>query len=117
MASGARTFFEGLLGFVTPFSLTGRLLLEQELRACDVDPSVLPRACIDEFVNMIVAHSKERASRLNEYWKSEAVEAVEMTAPVIAGVMQGHLKADHEFFDTNAILDVLRKHGVRVPTT
>jgi hypothetical protein len=111
MASGARTFFEGFLGFVTPFRVTGRLLLEQELRSCDVDPSILPRACIDEFVNMIVEHSKELASRLDGYWKSEAVEAVEMTAPVIAAVMQGHLNADHEFFDTTAILDVLRKHG------
>lgn len=32
---------------------------------------------------------------------------------MIAGVMQGHLKADNEFFDTAAILDVLRRHGVQ----
>ena len=110
------TFFEALVGYLTPISTTGRLLLEQELRECGVDTNKIPTACLQELTDVIVAHAKERAARLGENWKSVSVESIELSAGVIAGVLSGQIKEDNDTFEPGLIIETLRKHGVEVPT-
>lgn len=106
--------FYGLIGQLAPIRTTGRLLLERELRECGVDTSKLPKACLQELTDIIVAHAKERAARFGENWKATSADSIELSASVIAGVLNGQIKEDNELFEPALIVTTLRKHGVQL---
>jgi hypothetical protein len=106
-----RTFFGAVVGVLLPISFTGRLLLEHELHQNGVEPGTLPKACLQEFTDQLVADAKMRVRFTNEHWKSQAVETIERWAWFIAAVLQGRISpedVDHSIFL------ILRKHGVQV---
>lgn len=103
------TIFGALLSLIVPLRWTSRLYLEQQLRENGIDPSRLPRPCLQELADDVIAHAREDANVWRANVRAQVVQFTEGQAILIAQVLQGTASGG----DTNdRIRSVLRKHGV-----
>jgi hypothetical protein len=103
------TIFGALMSLILPLRWTGRLYLEQQLRENGVNTSKLPKACLQELADDVIAHAREDARTWRKNVRSQVVQFTKGSAILIAQVLKGTASGG----TTNErIRSVLRKHGV-----
>jgi hypothetical protein len=73
-----------MAGYLTPLETSGRLCLQEQLRIYGIDPKILPRACLEDFVANAIKIAKFSSKFGGGAIHSELINTLDIRAEIIA---------------------------------
>ncbi|WP_133126811.1 hypothetical protein [Legionella nagasakiensis] len=76
-----------MVGYLTPLEKSGRLCLQEQLRTYGINPNMLPRACLDDFVSSDIQYAEFSSKQKGVLIHSELISFLDMRAELIARLL------------------------------